>query len=512
MKNIKIKIKEVYLPFLLVSIGTFVFYNLVRWTFDVHLGILPLKEDLLNFWIPLAFPWLPLLIWLRRRIRILDVNGQSDNGYFAYQFAMVLAIAFPIIVSQNYVEKAPYNLIKINNVEEVNQYENEKFFKFSAFNLKKIYSTFSVTARTSGRYKDKLHFHLFISTPFENSNNIWYGVKYSKTISNQYSDASKNYDYKSFIEKSKKEFETYDFQNVNYFEKLGYSDDRDGFLAAIKAATPQVNINEQIILTPKLDEFKQRLGTTLPWIFGSFGIGALVILIMVIIPKINRNELNDFKKDKPLKEDNLKDIINFLDLRGANKGTALLLLTNFAFFLVMIFIGLNIISPTTKELLDVGGNRRYEVMEGEYWRLLMSLFIHSGLMHLLMNLFGLGISANLLEKILGSTILVISFLVSGILASLASIYWHEDTVSVGASGAIFGLYGIILAFTIFKIYPNHMRRLTWALLGLYAGISLLFGLFGGIDNAAHIGGLISGFIIGVIFILYEKENLIKNAS
>lgn len=233
---------------------------------------------------------------------------------------------------------------------------------------------------------------------------------------------------------------------------------------------------------------------------------------MVVIPKIDEKELKDFKKDRPLKEDDLKDILEFLDPRGPNKVTAILLLLNIAVFVIMIFSGLNIVSPTPRELLEIGGNRRFEVLNGEYWRLFTSIFIHGGLMHLFMNLVGLGLGASLLEGIIGRAQLLISFIVCGILASLASVYWHENTVSVGASGAIFGFYGLILAFTVFKIYPKHMRGMTWMLLGLYAGISLLFGFLGGIDNAAHFGGLISGFILGGILILIEKEKLIKNAS
>lgn len=205
-------------------------------------------------------------------------------------------------------------------------------------------------------------------------------------------------------------------------------------------------------------------------------------------------------------------MLAFLDPRGPKKATAILLLLNIAVFVVMIFSGLNIVSPTPKELLEIGGNRRFEVMNGEYWRLFTSIFIHSGLMHLFMNLFGLGLGASWLEGILSRIQLLISFIVCGILASITSIVWHENTVSVGASGAIFGLYGLILAFTVFKIYPTYMRGMTWMLLGLYAGISLLFGFLGGIDNAAHFGGLTSGFILGGILILIEKEKLIKNAS
>jgi rhomboid protease GluP len=129
-----------------------------------------------------------------------------------------------------------------------------------------------------------------------------------------------------------------------------------------------------------------------------------------------------------------------------------------------------------------------------------------------MNSVGLVLAATLLEGILGRTQLIAVFMVSGILASVASVSWYENTVSVGASGAIFGLYGLILSFSIFKIYPKDMRGLNWWLLGAYAGISLLLGFLGGIDNAAHFGGLISGFIVGVILILTDKETLIKNAS
>src|SRR5699024_3377994 len=158
----------------------------------------------------------------------------------------------------------------------------------------------------------------------ENSDNVWYGVKYSKNLSNRISDDKKNTEYRSFIEKSEREFETYDFQNVKYFEKLGYSDDRDGFIEAIKEKNTNIKESEQIILVPKTDVFEDRLGNTFSWIFGSYGIGAFILLLMVFIPTIDEKELRDFKKGKPLKEDDLKDILEFLDPRGPNKATAIL--------------------------------------------------------------------------------------------------------------------------------------------------------------------------------------------
>lgn len=512
MNNIKTKFQEVYIPFLIVSIGTILFYNIFRWTLDIKLGILPLKENLLNFWIPFALPWIPILIWLRRRIRILNIKGKRDNGYFGYQFAMAAAMAVPIIISQNYIEKSSFDLNDISSISEVRELKQEKYFRVASFDVNQKSSLPYVTARTSGRNNDNLNFYLYLACPFDGANSIWYGVEYKKNLSNRISEQRKNSEYRTFLNKSEKEFETYNFQDVKYFERLGYSDDRDGFIEAIKERNTDLNEKEQIILVPKKDVFENRLGNSFPWIFGSFGIGALVLLAMVLIPKIDEKELKDFRQNKPLKEDDLKDVLSLLNPMGENKTTAILLLLNIIVFLIMIFDGLNIVSPTPKELLEIGGNRRFEVMNGEYWRLFSSMFIHGGILHLFMNLIGLGLGSSLLENVLGSVKLIIIYIICGILASLASIYWHENTVSVGASGAIFGLYGLILAFTVFKIYPNYMRGMTWMLLGLYAGVSLLFGFLGGIDNAAHFGGLISGFVIGGILILTNKEQLQKNAS
>lgn len=512
MNNIKTKLQEVYLPFLIIAIGTILLYNILRWTLDFKLGILPLKENLLNFWIPFALPWVPVFIWLRKRIKILKVNGKRENGYFLYQFLMVAAIAIPIMVSQNYIEKSSFDLNKISTATDIGDFKDEKYFKISSFKINQSLSLPYVTARTSGRNNDRLNYYLYFACPFDKNTSVWYGVDYQKNISNRSSESIKDSEYRNFIALSEQRFNEYDFQNVRYFEKLGYSDDRDGFLEAIKNKYPSLNENEQIILIPKTENFENRLGNLLPWIFGSFGIGSLVILCMVIIPKIDERELKKLKENKPAKDEELKAILDFLNPNGETKGTAVLMVLNILVFMVMIFQGLNIVSPTSRELLEIGANRRFEVLTGDYWRLFTSMFIHAGLLHLIMNLFGLGIGGALLEYILGARKLILTYLVSGLLASLASIYWHENTISVGASGAIFGLYGIILAFSIFKVYSKNMRKTTWSLLGIYAGISLLLGFFGGIDNAAHIGGLIGGFIIGGALILFKKEQLRLNAS
>ena len=88
------------------------------------------------------------------------------------------------------------------------------------------------------------------------------------------------------------------------------------------------------------------------------------------------------------------------------------------------------------------------------------------------------------------------------------ILWYDplQTVSVGASGAIFGYIGLLLAFNIFKIIPKDQQDIIWNILIFYGGISLLFGMFDGIDNAAHFGGLLMGFILGALKAFKLKED------
>ncbi|MBI1306959.1 MAG: rhomboid family intramembrane serine protease [Bacteroidetes bacterium] len=503
MKNLTIKLKEVYLPYLLVSVGSILFYYLFRWLFDIKLGVLPLKDELLNLFIPMAVPWIPVLIWLRKRINILRISDK----HFGYLFIMAWSIAIPIIVSQSYLEKASFDLITVNKVSEINNHPDEKYFVINSFRINSTNVPAYTTNRTTGRNNDKLNFYLYLACPFENSKNVWYGIKYRDYISNRQSDKRKNSEFQDFMADAEKEFKKYDFQKVTYFERLHHNDDRDGYIEAIRKQNPNVIKSEQTILIPQTTIFSKRMGNTFMWILGTFGIGQFVLLLMITIPKIDESILSDFKNKKPHKDEELRFFLQSIDIRGHNQVIAVLLLLNTAVFLAMTISGINIISPTPQELLEIGGIRRQEVMNGEYWRLITSFFIHAGLMHLLMNMAGLWMSGLFLKNILNRGKLLLSYFFSGILSGITSIYWHENMVAVGASGAIFGLFGLMLAFSVFKVYPKETRRFALAILGFLGGGSLLYGLFGGIDNAAHIGGLFSGFVLGVVFILMDKKGV-----
>src|SRR5208283_178877 len=88
------------------------------------------------------------------------------------------------------------------------------------------------------------------------------------------------------------------------------------------------------------------------------------------------------------------------------------------------------------------------------------------------------------------------YILTGVAASTASLWWHSATISIGASGAIFGMYGIFLAMLTTNLIEKTARRSLLTSIVVFVAYNLLNGMKGGIDNAAHIGGLVSGILIG----------------
>ncbi|MDB5009128.1 MAG: gluP [Mucilaginibacter sp.] len=179
--------------------------------------------------------------------------------------------------------------------------------------------------------------------------------------------------------------------------------------------------------------------------------------------------------------------------------TPIIINLNIAIYLLMIISGVDFMSPDTKALLHWGANFRPLTLNGEWWRLITNVFLHIGLLHLLLNMYALLYIGILLEPYLGKLRFTAAYLLTGIAASTVSLYWHEMTVSAGASGAIFGMYGVFLAMLTTNFIDKAARKTLLTSIGIFVVYNLMNGMKNGIDNAAHIGGLVSGFIIGYLY-------------
>ena len=159
-------------------------------------------------------------------------------------------------------------------------------------------------------------------------------------------------------------------------------------------------------------------------------------------------------------------------------------------------------SPEGEALVSLLGLFKPEVAAGEYWRLLTVTLVHGGLLHLLMNMFALWIVGPLAEALYGRAMFLAIYLLSALGGSIAS-YLFVPGPSVGASGAIFGLFGLVFAATYFhKPALGRQARALTSQIGILIVLNLVIGFgiggFARIDNAAHIGGLLVGAWLGFL--------------
>ena len=174
---------------------------------------------------------------------------------------------------------------------------------------------------------------------------------------------------------------------------------------------------------------------------------------------------------------------------------------NLLVFVAMAIAGANLWLPDSETLFRWGGNYPPATLGGQWWRLPASMFIHAGILHLGFNLYILWLAGRKMERILGHTSFDITYLFAGLAGTLASTAIHGNSVSIGASGAIFGIYGALLGYLVRD--RDALPRSVYVGLGKSTLIFLVYNVIfalriKNIDLSAHGGGLLGGFLAGLI--------------
>lgn len=178
---------------------------------------------------------------------------------------------------------------------------------------------------------------------------------------------------------------------------------------------------------------------------------------------------------------------------------------NVLLWAMTVAAGLSPLRPLSPQLFDWGANAASAVvLDGQWWRLLSATFLHAGIVHLVFNMLGLWEAGKQLCRLLGNGQFLLVYLGSALLASTASLHHAgQGSVSVGASGAVFGVLGALLTTSWHYrhlVPPSNLRRL-WAGLGFFLAYSLLHGFTrDNVDNAAHLGGLVAGLLLGLLLL------------
>jgi len=174
---------------------------------------------------------------------------------------------------------------------------------------------------------------------------------------------------------------------------------------------------------------------------------------------------------------------------------------------VAVYIAMSIssgsfVSPSVADVMRWGGTFGYNILHGEWWRLVTAVFVHIGIIHIASNMYvfwGLGVIA---ERLLGKWTFLATYLLTGIAGNVLTLLLRPNIVGAGASGAIFGLAGVLIAVLQFGrlSVPNERLNPLKIQVVKLAFYNLLIGaIVPGINNIAHLGGLIYGLLLGLLF-------------
>ena len=234
-----------------------------------------------------------------------------------------------------------------------------------------------------------------------------------------------------------------------------------------------------------------------------------------LTPEELAQKANELEEDltRPLTEEERRlqaesekesSFIHFFIPRKGFIATPVLIDINILVFILMAATGAGILEPSTLALLNWGADFGPLTLTGDWWRAVTCNFVHIGAFHLLMNMYAFIYIGIWLEHLIGTRRMFVSYLLTGLCSAVFSLYMHAETISAGASGSIFGLYGIFLAFLLFHRIERSQRKALLTSILIFVGYNLIYGIRAGVDNAAHIGGLLSGFLLGFIYVFGER--------
>lgn len=183
-------------------------------------------------------------------------------------------------------------------------------------------------------------------------------------------------------------------------------------------------------------------------------------------------------------------------INRSSKITIALILINVIMYAITAFFSGDILDSDVRVLIYLGANENTLVSNGEYYRLFTSMFLHGGLLHLVLNMYALNALGPAVERAYGKVKYLLIYLIGGIIASISS-YLFSGGVSIGASGAIFALLGAVLVLAL-KTTTKGGKEMLRSILSVVA-INMFVGFaLPNIDNFAHIGGLIGGSVVALV--------------
>ena len=513
-RDLGLKVRVLFVPFLAVAVGFLATYSAVHLLLVATSLASRFDWTIVEIWLPLAMVWVPFFFIIRPRIATLILNGER-NLPFLYLMVSVAAVAVPTIVAQDYIGKMTGGVARLEDLRDLDDAMRPRYVLAASrcLDLNGIRYLHFDKVGTRDRSREVLS--LVVVVPFCGTGTVsgltppaWLGLERSTIIQSGLPDAMKEDAAWNLVRGALEDPKFRSPTDFAYLERVRTAVDRarfeevlrDGYLPAVGARAADGSVPRGPVLLPRSDSFEKRGDRSLAWTIGSFAIGAGGWFLLLLPPMISRHRVRK-----------LDDLDHAESLRSGHRGavewvrkfpaSSLLVSANVIVFLGIALTGAGVISVSADDLVRWGANA-WPLLHGAGWgRLFTSTFVHSGLPHLAANMYGLLFAGLFLEPVIGGVALVAAYVICGASGSLASAWLHPATVGVGASGAVFGLCGILLVLLIANDSRiAAFRRPLITNIGLFVVLNLVVGAFApGVDNVAHVGGLAAGALLGLVF-------------
>lgn len=488
MKNYFKKVKSI-LPALLLAIliSTLICFFL-RYIIELKLEI-DIKIITWEFIIPFFISVFSVIL-IRKKFLVLQFkNKEKDN--FIYILISWILILFLMIISQNFFTKHFYKSINIKEVSEIKFDRSISNYKINKLYVDESQGKGDFQTKIVGRNGDKLQMQIFFIAPIfkdsgsvKNISKVWYSEIKDSTISYSLSNQKKEAASKKFIQNTLHYFTKKDFSKEHNFEKLFESDEKETFDKLIGN-----HDKSALILKPVINKSKNA-NSFLYLYLKILGGGLLIMLFsLIFIPY----KVVEYKK----KNDEFLSILNFLIPKKGNYFLPIIINLNIIYYVVLGLLQVDIFYPRTEDLVLYGAVSSEKIGQGEIWRFLSGMFMHGSLPHIVYNMFTLAIAAIFTKEIFGEKRLAVIYFISGFLSTIATLYFHNNYVGLGASGAIFGIIGALFGAGIIDGFKEN-KSVIFITFG-YLLLNLLFGLITNSDNIAHISGFLFGALLSWLF-------------
>ena len=296
------KIRLIYGPFLLIGLSFIGVYTLINWCCSIQLGWVFLNEDVINLWLPLLLPLLPILIWLQPRLSLMRLKVKGGTWATFYMAMATLAIGIPALLAQDYLFAATGSLATLHTIGEIHAQPLTKYYRLQQYYIDKDHGGVYRHTYLSGKYNSTYNMAIYIALPVFNSAtdtagkkaDCWLGYAYKSSTGNYHSAAEKDTAFHHFAVESRTDFEARNFDSFTYLLRPGNTDDHQGYDKALLESPKHGGANN-IVFEAEHDVFETRTGHTFQWMIASFLIGALAWLGLLLIPKLDDEEVEKFE-------------------------------------------------------------------------------------------------------------------------------------------------------------------------------------------------------------------------